>query len=75
MLSERACWSPTHLTDASANSRAVFNESILRLGYCNEEGNFVRLFHLRHCEPEMTLQRYQAGHRMPDGLGGGFGGA
>ncbi len=30
-LTERACRSPTRLTDASANSRVVFNESILRL--------------------------------------------
>ncbi len=30
-LTERACRSPTRLTDASANSRAIFNESTLRL--------------------------------------------
>ncbi len=30
-LMERACRSPTWLTDASANSRAVLNESTLRL--------------------------------------------
>ncbi len=30
-LTERACRSPTRLTDASANSRAGFNESTLRL--------------------------------------------
>ncbi len=35
-----------------------------------EEGNFVRLFHLRHREPEVVLQHYQAGHWMPDGFGG-----
>ncbi len=34
-LTERACRSPTRLTDASANSRAVFNESTLRLEDCN----------------------------------------
>ncbi len=34
-LTERACRSPTRLTDANANSRAVFNESILRLEDCN----------------------------------------
>ncbi len=34
-LTERACRSPTRLTDASANSRVVFNESILRLEDCN----------------------------------------
>ncbi len=32
---ERACRSPTHLTDASANSKAVLNESTLRLVDCN----------------------------------------
>ncbi len=37
-----------------------------------EEVDFVRL---RHCEPEVALQHYQAGHRTPDGLGSGFGGA
>ncbi len=31
-----------------------------------EEGNFVRLFHLRYREPEVALQHYQAGHRTPD---------
>ncbi len=30
----RACRSPTRLTDASANSRAIFNESALRLEDC-----------------------------------------
>ncbi len=35
VLTERACRSPTCLTDASANSRAVFNESTLRLEDCN----------------------------------------
>ncbi len=34
-LMQRACRSPTHLTDASANCRAVFNESTLRLEDCN----------------------------------------
>ncbi len=34
-VDERACRSPTRLTDASANSRAVFNESTLRLEDCN----------------------------------------
>ncbi len=34
-LTERACRSYTHLTDANANSRAVFNESTLRLEDCN----------------------------------------
>ncbi len=38
-----------------------------------EEGNFIRLFHLRHHEPEVALQHYESGHRTPDGLGGGFG--
>ncbi len=33
-LTERAYSSPTRLTDASANSRAVFNESTLRLEDC-----------------------------------------
>ncbi len=40
-----------------------------------EEGNLVCLFHLRHREPEVAFQHYQAGHRPPDGLGVGFGGA
>ncbi len=39
-----------------------------------EEGNFFCLFHLHHREPEVALYYYQAGHRMPDGLVGGFGG-
>ncbi len=34
-LMERACRSPTCLTDANANSRAVFSESTLRLEDCN----------------------------------------
>ncbi len=34
-LTERACRSPTRLTDACANSRAFFNESTLRLEDCN----------------------------------------
>ncbi len=34
-LTERACRSPTHLTAASANCRAVLNESDLRLADCN----------------------------------------
>ncbi len=34
-LMERAFRSPTRLTDASANSRVVFNESTLRLEDCN----------------------------------------
>ncbi len=34
-LMEMACRSPTRLTGASANSRAVFNESDLRLVDCN----------------------------------------
>ncbi len=34
-LTERACRSPTRLTDASANSRVVLNESDLRLVDCN----------------------------------------
>ncbi len=34
-LTERACRSPTHLTDTSANSRVVLNESELRLVDCN----------------------------------------
>ncbi len=34
-VDERACRSPTRLTDTSANSRAVFNESTLRLKDCN----------------------------------------
>ncbi len=34
-LTERACRSPTRLTDASANSRAVLNECDLRLVDCN----------------------------------------
>ncbi len=34
-LTERACRSPTRLTYASANSWAVFNESVLRLDDCN----------------------------------------
>ncbi len=34
-LMERACRSPTRLTDASANSRVVLNESDLRLVDCN----------------------------------------
>ncbi len=34
-LMERAWRSPTRLTDASANSRAVLNESALRLVDCN----------------------------------------
>ncbi len=32
---ERACRSPTCLTDANANSRAVFSESTLMLEDCN----------------------------------------
>ncbi len=39
-----------------------------------KEGNFVQLFILHHLEPEVVLSHYQAGHRTPDGLGGGFGG-
>ncbi len=35
-LTERACRSPPRLTDASANSWAVFNESVLRLDDCND---------------------------------------
>ncbi len=35
-LAERACRSPIRLTDASANSMAVFNESALRLEDCND---------------------------------------
>ncbi len=34
-LTERACRSPTRLTNASTNSRAVFNESTLMLEDCN----------------------------------------
>ncbi len=34
-LTERACRSPTCLTDASANSRVVYNENTLRLEDCN----------------------------------------
>ncbi len=34
-LTERACRSPTRLTNANANSRAVFSESTLRLEDCN----------------------------------------
>ncbi len=34
-LTERACRSPTRLTDANANSREVFSESTLRLEDCN----------------------------------------
>ncbi len=34
-LMERTCRSPTHFTDASANGRAVFNKSALRLVDCN----------------------------------------
>ncbi len=42
-LMERACRSPTHLTDASANSRAVFNESTLRLeDYNGSNGGHFR---------------------------------
>ncbi len=32
---ERDCRSPTRLTDASASSRAVLNESDLMLAYCS----------------------------------------
>ncbi len=35
MLMDRACRSPTRLTDASASSWAVFNKSALRLVDCN----------------------------------------
>ncbi len=34
-LKERVCRSPTRLTDASANSRAVFNKNTLKLEDCN----------------------------------------
>ncbi len=34
-LMERVCRSPTHLTDASVNNRAVLNKRALRLVDCN----------------------------------------
>ncbi len=34
-LTERTCRSPTRLTNASANTRGVFNKSTLRLEDCN----------------------------------------
>ncbi len=40
-LTERACRSPTRLTDASASSRAVFSESALRLEDCNGSNSAV----------------------------------
>ncbi len=40
-----------------------------------EEGNFIRLFHLCHREPEVALQHDEAGHRASNRLGCGFGGA
>ncbi len=45
LTKKRACRSPTRLTDASANSRAVFNESTLRLEDCNgsNRGHFRAL--------------------------------
>ncbi len=42
---DRACRSPTRLTDASASSRAVFNKSALKLLDCNaSNGGHFRAF-------------------------------
>ncbi len=40
----------------------------------SRKGTLSRLFHHCHHESEVALQHYQAGHRMQDGLSGGFGG-